>query len=145
MLVVVGLRCFAVRIERDGNDVEAEMRTSGKRVADDRVGGGRWWRGSGGAWCGDRDRIRKDRLIDPERDLVLFHRKVPLYSENLDKKVVVEEYAVTRMWELHYLLDKVVSVGTAPGPNSSDHNVNTITNGDGMPRMRTFRETIFPE
>ncbi|GJT78391.1 hypothetical protein Tco_1045116 [Tanacetum coccineum] len=37
------------------------------------------------------------------------------------------------------------SVGTAPGPNSSDHNVNTITNGDGMPRMRTFRETIFPE
>ncbi|GKA03805.1 hypothetical protein Tco_0676586 [Tanacetum coccineum] len=47
--------------------------------------------------------------------------------------------------ELHYLLDKVVSVGTAPGPNSSDHNVNTITNGDGMPRMRTFRETIFPE
>ncbi|GJX64171.1 hypothetical protein Tco_0298514 [Tanacetum coccineum] len=47
--------------------------------------------------------------------------------------------------ELHNLLDKVVSVGTAPGPNSSDHNVNTITNGDGMPRMRTFRETIFPE
>ncbi|GJV89322.1 hypothetical protein Tco_1533260 [Tanacetum coccineum] len=47
--------------------------------------------------------------------------------------------------ELHYLLDKVVSVGTAPGPNNSDHNVNTITNGDGMPRMRTFRETIFPE
>ncbi|GJX91556.1 hypothetical protein Tco_0344882 [Tanacetum coccineum] len=46
---------------------------------------------------------------------------------------------------LHYLLAKVVSVGTAPGPNSSDHNVNTITNGDGMPRMRTFRETIFPE
>ncbi|GJU42583.1 hypothetical protein Tco_1195540 [Tanacetum coccineum] len=45
----------------------------------------------------------------------------------------------------HYLLDKVVSVGTAPGPNSSDHNVSTITNGDGMPRMRTFRETIFPE
>ncbi|GJY78060.1 DUF4219 domain-containing protein [Tanacetum coccineum] len=37
----------------------------------------------------------------------------------------------TRMYcdlrELHYLLDKVVSVGTAPGPNSSDHNVNTIT------------------
>ncbi|GJR97876.1 hypothetical protein Tco_0270050 [Tanacetum coccineum] len=47
-------------------------------------------------------------------------------------------------WELHYLLDKVVSVGTAPGPNSSDHNVNTIANGDGMPKMRTFRETIFP-
>ncbi|GJS03422.1 hypothetical protein Tco_0319930 [Tanacetum coccineum] len=47
--------------------------------------------------------------------------------------------------ELHNLLDKVVSVGTAPGPNNSDHNVNTITNGDGMPRMRTFRETIFPE
>ncbi|GJY06975.1 hypothetical protein Tco_0374029 [Tanacetum coccineum] len=47
--------------------------------------------------------------------------------------------------ELHYLLGKVVSVGTAPGPNSSDHNVNTITNGDGMPRMRTFREIIFPE
>ncbi|GJT93738.1 hypothetical protein Tco_1082583 [Tanacetum coccineum] len=35
-------------------------------------------------------------------------------------------------WELHNLLDKVVSVGTAPGPNSSDHNVNTITNGDGI-------------
>ncbi|GJV87643.1 hypothetical protein Tco_1531581 [Tanacetum coccineum] len=33
---------------------------------------------------------------------------------------------------LHNLLDKVVSVGTAPGPNSSDHNVNTITNGDGI-------------
>ncbi|GKB07521.1 hypothetical protein Tco_0835805 [Tanacetum coccineum] len=47
--------------------------------------------------------------------------------------------------ELHYLLDKVASVGTAPGPNSSDHNVKTITIGDGMPRMRTFRETIFPE
>ncbi|GJZ64997.1 hypothetical protein Tco_0621693 [Tanacetum coccineum] len=47
--------------------------------------------------------------------------------------------------ELHYLLDKGVSVGTAPVPNSSDHNVNTISNGDGMPRMRTFRETIFPE
>ncbi|GJS50899.1 hypothetical protein Tco_0624261 [Tanacetum coccineum] len=30
--------------------------------------------------------------------------------------------------ELHYLLDKVVSVGTAPGPNSSDHNVNTYNN-----------------
>ncbi|GJZ46855.1 hypothetical protein Tco_0600687 [Tanacetum coccineum] len=52
---------------------------------------------------------------------------------------------LTQFRELHYLLDKVVSVGTAPGPNSSDHNVNTITNGDGMPRMRTFRETIFPE
>ncbi|GJT78896.1 hypothetical protein Tco_1045621 [Tanacetum coccineum] len=25
-------------------------------------------------------------------------------------------------------IDKVVSVGTAPGPNNSDHNVNTITN-----------------
>ncbi|GKE22014.1 hypothetical protein Tco_1433526 [Tanacetum coccineum] len=47
--------------------------------------------------------------------------------------------------ELHNLLDKVVSVGTALGLNSSDHNVNTITNGDGMPRMRTFRETIFPK
>ncbi|GJX61919.1 hypothetical protein Tco_0294819 [Tanacetum coccineum] len=47
-------------------------------------------------------------------------------------------------WELHYLLDKVVSVGTAPGPNNSDHNVNTITNGDGMPRMRTFRENNIP-
>ncbi|GJT98082.1 hypothetical protein Tco_1093600 [Tanacetum coccineum] len=47
--------------------------------------------------------------------------------------------------ELHYLLDKVVSVGTAPGPNSSDHNVNIIINGDGMPRIRTFRETLFPE
>ncbi|GJW12118.1 hypothetical protein Tco_1577945 [Tanacetum coccineum] len=46
---------------------------------------------------------------------------------------------------LHYLLAKVVPAGTAPGPNNSDHNVNTITNGDGMPRMRTFRETIFPE
>ncbi|GJU46284.1 hypothetical protein Tco_1203550, partial [Tanacetum coccineum] len=52
---------------------------------------------------------------------------------------------LSRLRELHYLLDKVVSVGTAPGPNSSDHNVNTITNGDGMPRIRTFRETIFPE
>ncbi|GJU55607.1 hypothetical protein Tco_1229321 [Tanacetum coccineum] len=41
----------------------------------------------------------------------------------------------TETWlgELHNLLDKVVSVGTAPGPN-----VNTITNGDGMQRMRTF-------
>ncbi|GJR17735.1 hypothetical protein Tco_0966262, partial [Tanacetum coccineum] len=46
---------------------------------------------------------------------------------------------------LHYLLDKVVPAGTAPGPNSSDHNVNTITNGDGMKRMRIFQETIFPE
>ncbi|GJY58228.1 hypothetical protein Tco_0458120 [Tanacetum coccineum] len=35
-------------------------------------------------------------------------------------------------WGLHYLLDKVVPAGTAPGLNSSDHNVNPITNGDGM-------------
>ncbi|GJU13339.1 hypothetical protein Tco_1135735 [Tanacetum coccineum] len=55
------------------------------------------------------------------------------------------EVALWAEWELHYLLDKVASVGTAPGPNSSDHNVKTITIGDGMPRMRTFRETIFPE
>ncbi|GKB23483.1 ribonuclease H-like domain-containing protein [Tanacetum coccineum] len=52
---------------------------------------------------------------------------------------------LSRLGELHNLLDKVVSVGTAPGPNSSDHNVNTITNGDGMPRIWTFRETIFPK
>ncbi|GJT46339.1 hypothetical protein Tco_0955054 [Tanacetum coccineum] len=43
------------------------------------------------------------------------------------------------------LLVVMVRRWTAPGPNSSDHNVNTITNGDEMPRMRTFRETIFPE
>ncbi|GJY78981.1 hypothetical protein Tco_0484782 [Tanacetum coccineum] len=47
--------------------------------------------------------------------------------------------------ELHYLLAKVVSVGSAPGTTASDHNVNLDLNGDGMPRMRTFRETIFPE
>ncbi|GJX24661.1 hypothetical protein Tco_0230957 [Tanacetum coccineum] len=47
--------------------------------------------------------------------------------------------------ELHYLLDKVVQAGTALGPNSNDHNVNTITNGDGMRRVRIFRETISPE
>ncbi|GKF53506.1 hypothetical protein Tco_0160416, partial [Tanacetum coccineum] len=52
---------------------------------------------------------------------------------------------LSRLRGVDYLLDKVVSVGTAPRPNSSDHNVNTITNGDGMPRMRTFRETIFPK
>ncbi|GKF35089.1 hypothetical protein Tco_0108289, partial [Tanacetum coccineum] len=46
---------------------------------------------------------------------------------------------------LHYILEKVVPVGTASGLNNSDHNVNTITNGDGMPRVRTFRETISPE
>ncbi|GJT40645.1 hypothetical protein Tco_0940510 [Tanacetum coccineum] len=45
-------------------------------------------------------------------------------------------------WGLHYLLDKVVHAGTAPGPNCSDHTPITITNGEGMPRMRTFRETI---
>ncbi|GKE60440.1 hypothetical protein Tco_1510807 [Tanacetum coccineum] len=33
---------------------------------------------------------------------------------------------------LHQQLEKVVSVGTAPGPNNSDHNDNTITNGDGI-------------
>ncbi|GJS88863.1 hypothetical protein Tco_0771499 [Tanacetum coccineum] len=32
-------------------------------------------------------------------------------------------------WELHYLLDKVVPAGTAPGPNSSDHNINNYTTG----------------
>ncbi|GJY02525.1 reverse transcriptase domain-containing protein [Tanacetum coccineum] len=39
--------------------------------------------------------------------------------------------------ELHNLFDKVVSVGTSPGPNSSDHNVNTITNGDGILHSHT--------
>ncbi|GJT05445.1 hypothetical protein Tco_0839907 [Tanacetum coccineum] len=41
---------------------------------------------------------------------------------------------------LHYLLDKVVPAGTAPESNSSNHNVNTITNSDRMPRMRTFEK-----
>ncbi|GJR67548.1 hypothetical protein Tco_0013613 [Tanacetum coccineum] len=68
-------------------------------------------------------------------------------SEGEESLIIVKtsRRRCSRVRELHYLLDKVVSVGTAPGPNSSDHNVNTITNGDGMPRMRTFRETIFPE
>ncbi|GJX20607.1 hypothetical protein Tco_0223284 [Tanacetum coccineum] len=47
--------------------------------------------------------------------------------------------------ELHYLLDKVVSVGTAPGPNSSDHNVNTITNGDEMPKIWTILRNNIPQ
>ncbi|GJX05173.1 hypothetical protein Tco_0191089 [Tanacetum coccineum] len=57
------------------------------------------------------------------------------YSENFKKRC-------SRVRELHNLLDKVVSVGTAPGPNSSDHNVNTITNGDGICTQVCFSTTV---
>ncbi|GJW05017.1 hypothetical protein Tco_1563873 [Tanacetum coccineum] len=46
---------------------------------------------------------------------------------------------------LHYLLDKVVQAGTAPGPNNSNITMKTITNDDGRRRVRTLREAISPE
>ncbi|GJY82946.1 hypothetical protein Tco_0496322 [Tanacetum coccineum] len=117
----------------DGDDVDdAKMMITmrgggvGASVVVEKARGGEWYSGS--------------YRSDDEEEIWDLAGKVAgkgksRYSENLKKKVLSRE--------LHNLLDKVVSVGTAPGPNSSDHNVNTITNGDGMPRMRAFRETIF--
>ncbi|GJY62825.1 hypothetical protein Tco_0464285 [Tanacetum coccineum] len=41
-------------------------------------------------------------------------------------------------------MDEVVPVGDSPGPNNSYRNVNTITNGNGMPRMRTISRNNIP-
>ncbi|GJS93300.1 hypothetical protein Tco_0800268 [Tanacetum coccineum] len=57
---------------------------------------------------------------------------------------------------LHYLLDKVVQAGmyrdlslrtSGPlqDPTTATLTTITITNGDGMPRVGTFRETISPK
>ncbi|GJR69281.1 hypothetical protein Tco_0015346 [Tanacetum coccineum] len=116
------------------------------------VGGGLvWWLGDGGVGCGGTAAGEEGgnasgvdgRLDRVTRKLFEAHRKTPPEKFSGGGDVVAGGGRVAG-GELHYLLDKVVSVGTAPGPNSSDHNVNTITNGDGMPKMRTFRETIFP-
>ncbi|GJV38810.1 putative ribonuclease H-like domain-containing protein [Tanacetum coccineum] len=55
-----------------------------------------------------------------------------LVKDEEDFEKVDQDIQSIRIGELHSLLDKVVSVGAAPGPNSSVHNVNTITNGDGI-------------
>ncbi|GKD19565.1 hypothetical protein Tco_1208723 [Tanacetum coccineum] len=54
-------------------------------------------------------------------------------------------WCLSGLRRLYYLLDKVVQAGTALGPNDSNHNNNIPNNGDGVQRVRTFRETIFPE
>ncbi|GKB09144.1 hypothetical protein Tco_0837456 [Tanacetum coccineum] len=43
-----------------------------------------------------------------------------------------------------YLLNKVVQVGTAPGPNNSNQYDNNYKNGDEMQRVRTF-EKQYPQ
>ncbi|GJX36733.1 retrovirus-related pol polyprotein from transposon TNT 1-94 [Tanacetum coccineum] len=84
--------------------------------------------------------LKMDTIVIPDSDETLM-----MCEESRSKMLLKEQDPCCKnIGELHNLLDKAVSVGIAPGPNSSDHNVNTITNGDGMPRIRTFRETIFP-
>ncbi|GKC17723.1 hypothetical protein Tco_1014505 [Tanacetum coccineum] len=123
----------------------------------------RWWLGremkvavvfqrrlSHGDGDGD-DGDKGDGMSDDDDGLVWYGRRLGWPEKSAGDGVAPDFFIERRGWRclsglrgLHYLLDKVVSVGTAPGPNSSDHNVNTITNGDGMPRMKTFRETILP-
>ncbi|GJU40476.1 retrovirus-related pol polyprotein from transposon TNT 1-94, partial [Tanacetum coccineum] len=72
-------------------------------------------------------RLEADQLIARGQRVSMIERIDSLRLENL--KV--------------HLLDKVVSVGTALGPNSSDHNVNTITNGDGILHSPESENTQF--
>ncbi|GKF85844.1 hypothetical protein Tco_0253671, partial [Tanacetum coccineum] len=45
---------------------------------------------------------------------------------------------------LHPQLDEVVPVGTLQDPTAVTITTITITNGDGMQRVRTLRDTISP-
>ncbi|GJY35959.1 hypothetical protein Tco_0421337 [Tanacetum coccineum] len=69
---------------------------------------------------------------------------------------VVRRWCISGLRGLHYLLDKVVQAGmyrdlslhtSGPlqDPTTATITTITITNGDEMWRVRTFRETIFPE
>ncbi|GJS58935.1 hypothetical protein Tco_0653719 [Tanacetum coccineum] len=128
MMVVVVMELMFSWCDCCGEEMEAE------------VGMGVAWDGSGGdVGCGgDRDGGGRRR-----RQICQKKGGKSLNSESIDGESVVRHKA--NGWGLHYILEKVVPVGTASGLNNSDHNVNTITNGDGMQRVRTFRETISPE
>ncbi|GJR48507.1 hypothetical protein Tco_1316610 [Tanacetum coccineum] len=134
-----------VRESGSGDRVDRPTRSlfglAGKIPPEKFSGGGEWWPAVG-------------RLAGEERSpkpvlLSLKHAQLPVLGSTrmyrdlrlptsgpefeLSQKYLFRRYVfISFKGELHYLLDKVVSVRTAPGPNNSDHNINTITNGDGI-------------
>ncbi|GJZ11377.1 hypothetical protein Tco_0546136 [Tanacetum coccineum] len=82
-----------------------------------------WWYGSDGCRGEDDD------------EMMVTMVEIGWWGVTMVRRL--RRWCLSRLRGLHYLLDKVVPAGTAPGPNNSDHNFNTITNGDGMQRVRT--------